>query len=330
MDYGSLKILKDTNFNQKPKKVAGNKIGLLSVIAIGFYTVSGGPYGLEQIVQAGGPFYALCGFSLFFVWAIPEALITAEMATALPETSGWVAWVTIAHGPYWGFQKGWLSWVSGVADNSLYPILFLDCLISLLKVYYDDTIFEHGWPRFFFILCATFGLTYVNYTGLDVIGWTSTILCPLSVTPFIIFCILGLSKMDTSQWLITPHNGIEGVNWTLFLNTFFWNINYWDSMSCFSNDIIDPSYNIPVGMGIAMLLVAVSIFLPILIGTAVSQDPYTAWTDGYFTKLGTDVGGVWLGVFIMVGATFSSIGQYEAEMSSDSFQVYIALCTLPI
>jgi len=46
---------------------------------------SGGPFGIEDIVRAGGPFYALLGFSLLLVWAVPEALITAELSTAMPE-----------------------------------------------------------------------------------------------------------------------------------------------------------------------------------------------------------------------------------------------------
>ena len=38
------------------------------------------------------------------VWSVPEALITAELATTFPENSGYVAWVTAAFGPFWGFQ----------------------------------------------------------------------------------------------------------------------------------------------------------------------------------------------------------------------------------
>lgn len=38
------------------------------------------------------------------IWSVPEALMTAELATAFPENSGYVAWVTAAFGPMWGFQ----------------------------------------------------------------------------------------------------------------------------------------------------------------------------------------------------------------------------------
>ncbi len=82
------------------------KIGLAPLVVLIFYSVSGGPFGIEDIVRAGGPFYALAGFSLLLVWAIPEALITAELSTAMPEASGSVAWVERAFGPFWAFQKG--------------------------------------------------------------------------------------------------------------------------------------------------------------------------------------------------------------------------------
>lgn len=38
------------------------------------------------------------------IWSVPEALLTAELATTFPENSGYVAWVTAAFGPFWGFQ----------------------------------------------------------------------------------------------------------------------------------------------------------------------------------------------------------------------------------
>lgn len=38
------------------------------------------------------------------VWSVPEALITAELATAFPENGGYVVWVTAAFGEFWGFQ----------------------------------------------------------------------------------------------------------------------------------------------------------------------------------------------------------------------------------
>lgn len=59
-----------------------------------FYSVSGGPFGVEPVVAAGGPLVALLGFMFLpLVWSIPEALVTAELSTTFPEAAGCVAWV---------------------------------------------------------------------------------------------------------------------------------------------------------------------------------------------------------------------------------------------
>jgi amino acid transporter len=97
---------------------------------------------LQDAVAAGGPLLVLAGFLVLpLLWSVPEALITAELATAFPENSGYVAWVTAAFGPFWGFQEGFWSWLSGVTDNSIYPVMFADNLRIFVPALND------GWPR---------------------------------------------------------------------------------------------------------------------------------------------------------------------------------------
>mmetsp|Transcript_6236 Transcript_6236/g.9401 ORF Transcript_6236/g.9401 Transcript_6236/m.9401 type:complete len:536 (+) Transcript_6236:60-1667(+) len=297
------------------------KLGLFALVGLTFYSVSGGPFGIEEIVKAGGPLYALLGFSLLLVWAVPEALITTELATAIPEASGSVAWVTLAFGPFWGFQEGWLSYLSGVADNSLYPILLLDTFVSLIQSQGSDSMFSSGLPRLLFIILLTVLLTYLNYRGLDVVGRTTIIICTLTMMPFVVFCIIGAFKVDPTKWLATPENGIYGINWRLFLNTFFWNINYWDSAACFAGEVDQPGKTYPLGMSLAVLLVGISSFLPVLIGTGASDIPYHEWKDGHFTFLAVEICGNWLGVWMMFAASITNIGTFIAEMSTDAWQV---------
>lgn len=90
---------------------------------------------MQDAVKAAGPRLAILGFLILpFVWSIPEALICAELATAFPENSGYVAWVEAAFGPFWGFLEGLFSWVSGVTDNTVYPIMFLSYLQLFIPV----------------------------------------------------------------------------------------------------------------------------------------------------------------------------------------------------
>ena len=67
----------------------------------------------------------------------------------------------------------------------------------------------------------------------------------------------------------------------MLLNTFYWNLNYWDSAATFSGEVISPENNYPSGIMMAVLLVFLSTFLPILVGTGASDKPWDEWTDGY-------------------------------------------------
>jgi len=120
---------------------------------------------------------------------------------------------------------------------------------------------------------------------------------------------------------IVPVNGLSDVDWRLFFNTFFWNINYWESAACFSADVVDPGTSYPQAMFIALLIVFTANFVPLLIGIGVSTASYVDWTDGYFVSLAEQIGGPWLGAFMLLGSAVTNIGMFQSEMSSDSWQV---------
>ena len=95
-------------------------------MALTYFCVSGGPFGQEVIVKAAGPRYAIAGVVVFTaLWAVPEAAMTAELASAFPENAGFAAWANAAFGPSVAWVDAWCSWVGGVVDNALYPALFL-------------------------------------------------------------------------------------------------------------------------------------------------------------------------------------------------------------
>ena len=185
-------------------------LGLFALCSLTYYSVSGGPFGFESVVQAGGPFWALTGFALILVWALPEALITIEMSIVFPESSGSVAWVEAAYGAKWGFMKGWLSLLSGIADNSLYPLLFLGCVVHLLV---DDEGDVPSWSENYtlryVITCAiTLGLAYVNYRGLDLVGKLAIFVCLFTLAPFVVFCVWP-AKVQPHRWSQGPTGGFK-------------------------------------------------------------------------------------------------------------------------
>lgn len=171
------------------------KLTLLPLIALIFYEVSGGPFGVEDSVSTGGgPLLSLLGFFLFpLIWSVPEALVTAELATAFPHNGGYVLWISSSFGPFWGFQQGFWKWFSGVMDNALYPVLFLDYLK------HSFPIFNLMLARIPALLGITFSLTYLNYRGLHIVGFSAVVLTIFSLLPFLAIFVLSVPKIRLSR-----------------------------------------------------------------------------------------------------------------------------------
>ncbi|KAF6138725.1 hypothetical protein GIB67_040857 [Kingdonia uniflora] len=289
------------------------KVSIIPLIFLIFYEVSGGPFGVEDAVGAAGPLLALIGFLVFpIIWSIPEALITAEMGTMFPENGGYVVWVSAALGPYWGFQQGWMKWLSGVIDNALYPLLFLDYLKSSIPT------LSGGWPRVLGVIAITIVLTYMNYRGLTIVGGVAVALGIFSILPFVIMGFISIPKLKPSRWLVVK---LHGVDWSLYLNTLFWNLNYWDSISTLAGEVKNPGRTLPRALFYALILVILGYFFPLLIGIGAIPLDRDSWTDGYFSDVAKMIGGAWLRWWVQGAAAMSNMGMFVAEMSSDSFQL---------
>ncbi|XAR52908.1 hypothetical protein NMG60_11021240 [Bertholletia excelsa] len=299
---------------ESPGTKSNPRLRLLPLIALIFYDVAGGPFGVEDSVRAGGgPLLSLLGFLIFpLFWSIPEALVTAELATTFPENGGYVVWISTAFGPFWGFQEGFWKWFSGVMDNALYPVLFLDYLKHSLPIFNQLT------ARIPALLGITVGLTYLNYRGLHIVGFSAVLLAAFSLFPFLVMGILSLPRIRPQRWLVVDTRKVE---WRGYFNSMFWNLNYWDKASTLAGEIEEPSRTFPKALLGAVVLVVASYLIPLLAGTgALSTNP-SEWTDGYFAEVGMMIGGYWLKWWIQAAAAMSNLGLFEAEMSSDAFQL---------
>ncbi|EFJ45190.1 amino acid carrier 4, partial [Volvox carteri f. nagariensis] len=289
-------------------------LGLWPLVTLIFFEVSGGPFGTEDAVSAAGPLLTILGFLVFPVlWSVPEALITAELATAFPENSGYVAWVTAAFGPFWGFQEGLWSWMSGVTDNSLYPVM----LAANLEVFFPQL--AHGWPKYVFLVGMSLLLSGLNFRGLTVVG-NAVITSTLAIlVPFALLCVLCLPQIQLSNYTRVD---LDKVDWSTFLNVMFWNLNYWDSVSTLAGEVRDPGRTFPRALLLAVVLVVAMYLLPTMaaLGVPLLADG-GGWKLGYYGPVAKQVGGPWLAAWIIVAAACSQVGQYQAEMASDSYQV---------
>ena len=87
-------------------------LGVLTLAGTLFVFVSSGPFGLEAMVRDGGPGAApLLLVLMLLFWGLSHALVASELASALPEQGGFVHWVSLAIGDFWGFQAAWWYWI---------------------------------------------------------------------------------------------------------------------------------------------------------------------------------------------------------------------------
>src|SRR6185295_13284648 len=157
-----------TDTNARPSHLR-RELKLPSLIALTFFCVAGGAYGLEDAVGAAGPAIVLLGLIVLpWIWSLPTALMTAELSTAIPEEGGYVVWVERAFGRFWGFQEGWVSWLCSFADNALYPVMFVDYLAYMR----GDMAPGERW-----LIGTTLiaGITWLNVRGIRLVGLSSIV-----------------------------------------------------------------------------------------------------------------------------------------------------------
>ena len=127
----------------RPARVYRSRVGLLPLVLLLFFNVSGGAYGLEDLVGSSGAGMALVLLIVTpLLWSVPVAYMVAELASAMPVQGGYYAWVKKGLGPLWGFQEGWWSWLNSFIDMAIYPVLFAEYLSTLLKQEFDWTVLD--------------------------------------------------------------------------------------------------------------------------------------------------------------------------------------------
>src|SRR6266700_824968 len=104
----------------EPPAVRSSRLRLGPLVAVMFFTVSGGPFGLEGLVGSVGPGVALLLLvATPLVYSVPETLLIGELASMLPVEGGYYQWVKRAFGRFWGFWNGWLSWTYSLLDMAI-------------------------------------------------------------------------------------------------------------------------------------------------------------------------------------------------------------------
>jgi len=287
---------------------ATNKLGTFALAASTFFMVSGGAYGLEELVACGYPIAIAAILVTPLVWSLPTALMVGELASALPDEGGYYAWVRRAMGPFWGFQEAWLSLVASVFDMAIYPTIATLYLGRLVPS------FASG-PRAAAAAAAMIAVSALwNMRGAVTVGVGSIALGAAILAPFAAIGVLGAfhaSGMAAPSAAAAPSGLAAGVLVAM------WNYMGWDNASTIAQEVERPAKTYPRAVLAALGLVALAYLCPVG-GAAIGGLDPRGWTTGAWVGAAQAVGGRWLALAVAVGGIVSAAGTYNALLLSYS------------
>jgi amino acid transporter len=283
------------------------KLTVLSLAAATYFMVSGGPYGMEELVQDAG--YKLAVVILFLtplIWSLPTGLMVGELAAALPAEGGFYIWVRRAMGPFWGFQEAWLSLAASIFDMAIYPTVFVLYLGRLWPAAAD------GHLGLAIKLAVVLVCLAWNLLGSKAVGNGSVLLGALMLSPFVLITAFAFFRHLTLG-AAPPAQGslLTGILVAM------WNYMGWDNASTVANEVENPQKTYPRVMMLTLAAIFISYVIPVL---AVWHLHVQAeiWSTGSWASIATLVVGPWLGITLVAAAMISEFGTFNSLVMSYS------------
>ena len=292
------------------RKRSPGKLRALHLAAVIFFTVSGGPYGLEPLFSYVGNHGALL---LLFItpllWDVPTILTVLELNSLMPITGGYYQWVKRALGLRWAFFEGWWTWLYTFCDLAIYPVLFVG-----YASYFLPEIAVYKIPVCLAIIWSS---ALLNIFGIVPVGRTSIALSVIVLVPFLFMFGLAFIHHAATPPPPNPNTPYGFPALSLGLYTVMWNFIGWDNATTYAGEVDRPvrSYFVSV---CGAFLTTITIYALAALAVSRSGIDIVALKNGGFPLLGQLIGGRWLGMLIAAGGMASTLGLYSAVLLSVS------------
>ena len=154
------------------------KLALLPLAAVIFFTVSGGPYGIEPLIGYAGNWSIPLLLITPLLWDIPCILAVLELNSMMPVEGGYYQWVKRGLGLRWAFYEGWWTWLYTFVDLAIYPVFFVE-----YAAFFFPGIEAYKMPVCLAMIWLNAAL---NIRGIVPVGRSALILTALVMVPFLI------------------------------------------------------------------------------------------------------------------------------------------------
>jgi len=273
-------------------------VALIPLVAATYFMVSGGPFGLEDLIAATGYSRAIAILVVTpIIWSLPVAMAVGELAAAYPDEGGYYAWVKRAMGPFWGVQEAWFSIAASFFDLAIYPVLFTRYLAQLWAPAGTPAV---GIAIGVGLIAAA---TAVNMWGARATTDASVLMGIALLSPFVALAIAAYAgPVEAPTTASTTSGPILGG-----LAVAMWNYMGWDNASTIAGEVDDPGRTYPRAMFITVALVALTYIIPVAAVAHTGLAP-ASWTEGTWAMAGEKLSGPHLRVAIAVAGMVSSGG----------------------
>ncbi len=282
-----------------------------ALTAVIFFSVSGGPYGLEPVLnQVGGRNAIILVLFAPVLWAVPVILMVLELNSMMPRNGGYYQWVKSGLGPMWGFFEGWWTWLYMFVDLAIYPVLFVE-----YAAYFFPAIAGLRYPLCLAVIWSCAGL---NLLGILPVGRISVTFGSAVMVPFIIlFAAAFRGGISLHPATIAAGSSPTIPAAGLGLLTVMWNYLGWDNASTFADEVDRPVRSYLVSIAWAFTLILVTYTLSILAALQTDLDPAKLEREG-FPSLGYQIGGGTLAGLLAAGGVASALGLFVSNLLSVS------------
>lgn len=291
------------------KSIKKPTMGVLTLVMINVIAIDslrgipmGAHYGLSLV-----SYYLLAG--LFFF--IPSALVSAELATAWPETGGVYIWVREAFGKRFGFLVIFIQWVYNIC---WYPTV-LSFLAATLAYIVNPNLANNVWYVLAIVFATYWLLTAITLLGMHISGAVSTITAIVgTLFPMAFITILGIIwvlmgkpiQMPLSFSALIPD--ISKPNNLVLLTAILYTLVGMEMSATHAQEVKDPQKNYPKALFYSSVIIFLSLLLSSLAVALVlptSQlDILTGLLDAFRAFL-QNFGLEWImpfmGIFVIIG-----------------------------
>eukprot|EP01125_Pyxidicula_operculata_P019382 TRINITY_DN7030_c0_g1_i5.p1 TRINITY_DN7030_c0_g1~~TRINITY_DN7030_c0_g1_i5.p1 ORF type:complete len:451 (+),score=63.57 TRINITY_DN7030_c0_g1_i5:1226-2578(+) len=272
------------------------------LIVMMYFWTSGGPFGIESAVGAGGALLTLVGIGcVCFFWALPQALMSAELSLMINVNGGNVIWVQRAFGDFIGFINAQCNMAQNLSSQALLVVLF----VQYIPI--DLTLAEEWSLRTaFVVICVV-----VNIWGVSWLSRISWFLLVFVFLPFIgqmVMIVVDRIPINYDALIAIPP--LQTVHWGVLVSTVVWAFGGFDSMGSVAGEVKGGKSTFLLGLLGSFPLTLFNYMLPIFVNYIVDSNN-NDWVPGYFTIIVYNFfpSAYWLGVWVTIASAVANFGQ---------------------